>query len=82
MGYLVPGLSRPYDFRVLIEAFVYTRRRDFAHEEFMNYYTGLRRTLEELFGVRLSSDGLTFDKRVLWMLFESTTRSLLQITDP
>jgi hypothetical protein len=81
MGYLVERLTRPYDFRVLIETFVYTRRQ-FVHEDFTNYYTGLLRMLEELFGVRLSSDALSFDKRVLWMLFESTTRSLLQITHP
>jgi hypothetical protein len=82
MGYLVERLSRPYNFRVLIEAFIYTRRRDFVHEDFTNYYTDLLRTLEGLFGLRLSPDGLPFDKRVLWMLVESTTRSLLQITHP
>lgn len=81
MSYHVERLTRPYDYRVLIEAFVYTRR-SFVHEDFTNYYTGLLRALEGLFGLRLSRDGLSFDQSVLWMLFENTTRSLLQITHP
>ena len=78
---IVERLPRPYDVRVLIESFVYTRRQ-FVHEDFTHYYTGLLRALEALFGIRLSSEGLSFDQRVLWMLFESTTRSLLRVTHP
>src|SRR4051794_22441218 len=82
MSYFVKRLARPYDYRVLIEAFIYTRRT-FVHEDFTNYYTGLLRTLEEQFGVRLAHDGLSSThQKVLWMLFESTTRSLLRITHP
>jgi len=82
MSYNILRLNRPYDFRVLIEAFVYTRRQDFLHEDFSTYYAGLLRALEGLFGIRLSRDGLPFDHLVLWGLFESVTASLLRITHP
>ncbi|OWK34426.1 hypothetical protein [Fimbriiglobus ruber] len=78
---IVKPLNRPYDYRVLIEAFIYTRR-NFVHEDFTNYYTGLLRALEEMFEVRLNREYLSFDQKVLWMLFESTLRSLLQISSP
>jgi hypothetical protein len=67
---------------VLIEAYVYTRRSDFVHPDFGAYYAGLLASLERLFGLRLASDELTHRQRPLWMLFNSTVRSLLQISTP
>jgi hypothetical protein len=82
MGYFVARLKRPYDFRVLIEAYIYTHRKDFVHSDFTTYYAALLEALQRLFGVRLSHDDLSFDHRVLWGLFQSTVGSLLQITNP
>lgn len=79
--YSVEHLKRPYDFRALIEAFIYTRR-SYVHDDFTNYYTGLLHALEGLFSIRLSDEGLSFSQRVLWTLFSGTTSSLLQITHP
>jgi hypothetical protein len=74
-------LERPYDFRVLIEAYIYTQRKDFVHSDFTNYYVSLLVALQTHFDIRLSREGLSFDQKVLWMLFESTVRSLLHITN-
>jgi hypothetical protein len=82
VGYYVARLDRPYDYRVLIETYVYTKRPDFVHADIKAYYEGLLNTLEGLFGLRLSRDALSFDQRVLWMLFEGTVYSLVRITSP
>jgi hypothetical protein len=82
MGYHVARLNRPYDFRVLIEAYVYTKRKDFLHSDFTEYYAGLLKSLKMLFGVGLSREGLTFSQKVLWGLFDNTADSLLRITSP
>ena len=82
MGYYVARLNRPYDFRVLIEAYIYTKRKNFVHSDFSTYYAALLKALEGLFGVRLSGEGLSFDQKILWGLFESTVDSLLRITSP
>jgi hypothetical protein len=82
MGYYVARLKRPYDYRVLIEAYIYTKRKDFVHTDFTNYYAGLLEALQTRFGIRLSGEGLSFAQRVLWGLFDSTVGSLLQITSP
>jgi hypothetical protein len=82
MGYHVAPLKRPYDCRVLIEAYVYTKRKDFVHSDFTNYYAYLLEALQAHFGIRLSHESLSFDQRVLWSLFDNTVGSLLQITSP
>jgi hypothetical protein len=82
MGYYVARLNRPYDYRVLIEAYIYAHRKDFVHSDFTNYYRSLLEALEARFDIRLSREGLSFDHRVLWGLFDNTVGSLLQITSP
>lgn len=82
MGYWVARLKRPYDSRVLIEVYIYSQRKDFVHSDFTTYYTALLEALQELFGIRLSREGLSFDQRVLWSLFQNTVGSLLRITNP
>jgi len=82
MGYYVARLNRPYDFRVLIEVYIYTHRKDFIHPDFMTYYSSLLEALQRPFGIRLSHDGLNSDQRILWSLFQNTVFSLLQITNP
>lgn len=82
MGYYVARLKRPYDSRVLIEVYICTQRKDFVHSDFTSYYTSLLEALQQLFGIRLSRDGLSFDQQVLWNLFQSTVGSLLQVTSP
>jgi hypothetical protein len=82
MGYYVARLNRPYDFRVLIETYIYTQRQDFVHTDFKAYYASLLEALQRLFQIRLSDEGLAFGHRVLWKLFQSTIHSLLQITNP
>jgi hypothetical protein len=82
MSYYVARLKRPYDFRVLIEAYIYTQRKDFVHSDFATYYAFLVDALQGLFGIRLSREGLSFDQEVLWGLFQNTVGSLLQITNP
>ncbi|MEU8003828.1 hypothetical protein AB0B66_21950 [Catellatospora sp. NPDC049111] len=47
------------------------------------HYKAMLGGLEQLFGLRLSMDGVgSFDNRVLFMLFSSTTRSLLALRTP
>ncbi len=82
MSLHVDRLPRPYDYRGLIEAYVYTQRSDFVHPDFGRYYAGLLTSLERLFGIRLAQDELSFHQKALWSLFEDTVRSLLQITTP
>src|SRR5688572_4734311 len=83
MGFYVARLKRPYDYRELIEAYIYTQRKNFLHSDFEVYYASLLEILQEQFGIRLSHEGLTTrDQKVFWMLFQSTVRSLLQITNP
>ena len=82
MSYYVARLKRPYNVRVLIEAYIYTKREDFCHTDFTTYYSGLLEALEKLFDICLSEEGLTFDQRILWKLFKSTVKSFLQITNP
>ena len=82
MALQVDRLPRPYDYRVLIEAYVYTKRSDFVHPDFGAYYAGLLSALERLFGIRLVGDELSHSRKGLWMLFGSTVRSLLQIATP
>jgi hypothetical protein len=72
-------LKRPYDYRVLIEAYINAQRPDL---NFTNYYASLLDVLQSQFNVQLSEENLSFNQRVLWMLFRSTVRSLLQITNP
>ena len=82
MSYYVARLTRPYDYRVLIEAYIYTQREDFVHPDFKTYYESLLNALQGKFGIKMSGDGLALNQKVFWMLFNSTVRSLLQITDP
>jgi hypothetical protein len=82
MGYYVARLNRPYHVRVLIEAYIYTHRKDFVHSDFTTYYASLLEALQRLFDIWLSDEGLSFDQLVLWRLFQSTVKSLLQITSP
>jgi hypothetical protein len=82
MGYYVARLNGPYDFRVLIEAYVYTQRKNFVHADFTTYYASLLEALQRAFGFRMAGEGLSFHQRVLWSLFQSTVGSLHQITDP
>jgi hypothetical protein len=67
---------------VLIDAYIYTQRKDFVHSDFTAYYGSLLKALQGQFGVQLSHEGLAFSQKVFWMLFQSTVRSLLQITNP
>ena len=82
MSYHVERLQRPYDFRGLIQAYIYTQRQDFVHRDFGRYYGELLKVLETQFGVRLARDGVPSHHRVLWFLFDSTVSSLLAITTP
>jgi len=82
MAYHVDRLKRPYDYRVLVETYIYAQRKDFVHPDFTTYYASLLDTLEKLFQVRLSREELSFDHQILWGLFQSTVDSLLQITNP
>ena len=46
MAYYVARLKRPYDYRVLIEAYIYTRRENFVHSDFTTYYVSLLEALQ------------------------------------
>lgn len=81
MGYVTP-LNRPYDARELINVYIYTRRKDFPHEDFGRYYQALLKALQEQFHVNFTGDGISREQRVLVGLFNSTVNSLLQITNP
>jgi hypothetical protein len=78
----VVRLGRPYNFKILIEAYVYTRRESFIHDDFKIYYSALLAKLEELFGIQISFEKLSPEKKPLWMLFQSTIYSLLSIRTP
>ena len=82
MNGFVDRLDRPYDWRVLIEACIYTRRADFVHDDFGTYYRSLLASLQPFFDVDFSGNTLSFDQRILLGLFNSTIESLLQIRTP
>jgi hypothetical protein len=82
MSYYVARLKRPYDTRVLIEAYIYTQRVDFVHSDFTTYYASLLKVLQSHFGIQMSPEGLAFPQVLWWMLFQSTVRSFLKITNP
>jgi hypothetical protein len=67
---------------VLIEAYLYTQRKDFVHSDFTAYYASLLEALQGQFDIRLSHEGLAFPQKVFWMLFQGTVQSLNQITNP
>ena len=58
MGFHVTRLNRPYDYRVLIETYIYTQREGYIHSDFEVYYALLLESLQKEFGVRLSHEGL------------------------
>ena len=62
MGYYVARLKRPYDYRVLIETYIYTQRKDFVHADFTNYYASLLEALQTRFGIRLSRETKEIDR--------------------
>ncbi|MBI4751893.1 MAG: hypothetical protein HY774_25695 [Acidobacteria bacterium] len=82
MGYSIEKLKRPYDYKVLVEAYVRTQREDYVHPDFAAYYQSLCAVLEKQFEVRFSAEYFSDSKAALWMLFESTVGSLLRITTP
>ncbi len=82
MSHFDKKLDRPYTSRVLIEAYIYTCRKDFVHSDFLEYYGSLLKVLETRFDVEMSYHTLSFDQKILWMLFESTVRSLLRVSSP
>ena len=84
MGYYVRRLERPYDYRVLIEAYIYSKRPDFVNRPaYSTYYASLLEALERQFGIQMSTKRLTtVPQKVFWLLFQTTVRSLLQITSP
>ena len=83
MGYNIGRLKRPYDYRVFIEAYIYTQRMDFVNlTAYTTYYASLLKALQRHFGFRMSPEGLGLPQKVFWMLFQSTVRSLLRITSP
>ena len=76
-------LHRPYDYRQLIEAYVYTQRDFINLPDFANYYASLLEALQKHFGIMLSHEALSSaSQKVFWMFFRSTVRSLLKITHP
>lgn len=82
MGYFVAPLEKPYNVDVLIQVYIYTRRNDFVHEDFTDYYNGLLEALTSLFGIELSEVLHGQTHRPFWGLFNSTVDSLLRITSP
>ena len=81
MGYYTRQLERPYTVNTLIDAYTYTLREDFVHEDFTNYYKEILPLLERKFGVSFSGE-MSFDNSIYFMLFRNTARSLLEITSP
>jgi hypothetical protein len=82
MGYYVTKLRRPYDYKVLVDAYVYTQRTDFVHGDFGAYYKGLVAALEAQFGVHLRQPEGSVGQSALWMLFRATVGSPLRIGTP
>jgi len=81
MGYFVKQLERPYTTNTLVDAFVYTLRDDFIHEDFSNYYKAILPVLERKFGISFSGE-MSFDNSIYFSLFHNTARSMLEITSP
>ena len=75
-------LNTPYTFEVFIEAYIYTLRNDFVHEDFPHYYNRLFRALQKEFGIEVSDRNLSREKSPLWGLLNNTIRSLLRISHP
>lgn len=82
MGYYIEKLKRPYDYKMLVEAYVRTQRKDYVHPDFAAYYQSFCAALEKQFEICFSPTHLSGSNRVLWILFDSTVRSLLRITTP
>jgi hypothetical protein len=72
--------GKTYDQAALIEAYIAANRTDYLHEDFTTYYKALLATLEQAFGLLVSSQGIRrAEVRPLWLLFQSTMRSYLAI---
>lgn len=82
MSFYVARLARPYDYRALIEAYIYTQRKDFIHADFAVYYSSLLEALQQQFGIRMKHEALGFREKAFWMLFQGSVRSLLCIANP
>jgi hypothetical protein len=72
--------NKRYDYKTLVETYIETKRKHHLHEDFKNYYSKLLKHLEVIFKVEISADK-SRDK-ALWLLFDATIRSYLQITHP
>lgn len=60
-------MSKTYDFKALLDAYIQIPLRDYIHKDFRDFYTELVSKLEQLFGVKLEQSA-TID-RVLWSFF-------------
>jgi hypothetical protein len=72
--------NKQYDFKTLVQIYIETKRKHHLHEDFKNYYAGLLKHLEAIFKVEITVDK-SRDK-TLWLLFDATIRSYLQIIHP
>ena len=78
----ISKLSRPYDYKVLIEAYLRTQGAGFDHPDFIGYYARLVKVLESALDVELKRDRFSFNQKVLWALFNGTVNSLCRIGTP
>ena len=72
--------AKQYDFKALVQIYIETKRKYHLHDDFKNYYTSLLKHLEAIFKVEITREK-SRDK-TLWLLFDATIRSYLQIIHP
>jgi hypothetical protein len=74
------SVSKVYDSRAVVLAYVDAQRPPYPHEDFRTFRRARVRALESAYGIRTSVDGASSPP--LWMLFNATVQSYLGLGGP
>lgn len=76
-------MSKRYEWKDLLDAYIKAQRRHYVHEDFTKYYKGHLAALEEAFGVSVSVERVRNPGvRALWVPFQGALASFLSIRTP
>lgn len=76
-------MSKRYEWKDLLDAYMKASRRHHIHEDFSKYYKAQRAALEQAFGVTISMNEVRDPSvRALWFPFQGTLASYLSIQTP
>lgn len=76
-------MSKQYEWKDLLEAYIKAQHRHYIHEDFSKYYKGHLAALEQAIGITITPDGVRNPNvRALWLPFQGALASYLSIQTP